>query len=142
MPYLAAHAWVASAAHRSYAVQDPSTGGCDGAIRFAVPFLQAAAKLNKTVSVGFETNCGVASKTITEKISFCDKGVEALYSTISDVRTYLTNTSLALEHFPCAGQPATPLPPLPANMVSAYMVAACGGHAWGVVAWGHGGISC
>jgi len=64
---------------RSYAIQAPQNGPCDGAVRFAVPFFETAAELGKTVSVGFETNCGLGEYTY--KISFCGPVQEQKYGT-------------------------------------------------------------
>lgn len=105
--------------YRSYALQSPDGHNCDGSVRFAIPFFKAAKALNRTVAVGFESNCGLGAYTY--KISYCSgalqdkwnirRALPYMYSQMEETAMFLQNTTKAVEKYPCA---KTAIPDLPA----------------------------
>lgn len=118
---------------RSYAVQEPVKGDCDGQVLYAIPFFAAAAKLHKTVSIGAETDCDLGKYTY--KLSFCapaqafhtEQPLQYMYDSLDDTRKYLSNTTLALQDFPCAAQASGPLAAIEPGHVRYFRRRCCSG---------------
>lgn len=102
--------------YRSYAIEEPGTGRCDGIVVRGQGMFAIAAKYGTKVRIGIETSCDLGVYQTEE--SFCGESqsyhtndpLGYMFQSLYDTQKYLQNTTQAVLDYPCCTQEEAPVP--------------------------------